>query len=339
MLAWELKAFDLDSLTLVERPAPEPGPGQVVVEIAAVSLNYRDLAIARGVYAPGQPLPLIPASDAAGRVVGVGEGVTRWGAGDRVIGCYMQSWDRGPSTADDRIHTLGSPLDGVLCRRRVFPEGFLVAAPEHLSDLECATLPIAALTAWCALMEAGGARPGETVLVQGSGGVSTFATQIAAAAGLRVIAVSRSAQKLATSAALGADALIDSTQTPRWGAAAFDALEGRGADIILDVGGEATLAQSLRAAAQNGRIVSIGYLGGLTPQLDLGLLITKNLSLRGITVGSRSSFEALLRFLARSGIRPLIDRVFAFEDAPAAFRRLADGGQHGKVCIDLQAAA
>jgi len=153
------------------------------VEIASVSLNYRDLAIARGIYAPSQKLPLIPASDALGRIVAVGPGVEHWRIGDRVIGCYMQSWDRGPSKHSDRANTLGSPLDGVLCERRVFSADFVVRAPERWTDSECATLPIAALTAWCSLFELADAKPGETVLVQGSGGVSTFATQFALATG------------------------------------------------------------------------------------------------------------------------------------------------------------
>lgn len=147
MRVWELRSFDLGRLALVDRPAPVCGPGEVLVDIAAVSLNFRDLAIAAGFYAPDQQLPMIPASDAVGRISAVGAGVTRWKPGDRVISCYMQSWDRGPSQPSDRRQTLGSPLDGVLCEQRVFPQGFVVAAPENLTDDACATLPIAALTA------------------------------------------------------------------------------------------------------------------------------------------------------------------------------------------------
>lgn len=336
MRAWELRSFDLKSLTLAQRPTPSPNPGEVLVDISAVTLNYRDLAIAQGAYAPGQTLPMVPASDATGTITAVGDGVTRWRIGDRVIGCYMQTWDRGRSKPTDRQNTLGSPLDGVLCEQRTFPQDFVVAAPPSLNDRECATLPIAALTAWCALFEQGAARPGETVLVQGSGGVSTFAVQIASAAGLRVIVVSRSAQKLDVSRALGASVLIDSTVNPKWANAVMELTDGAGADITLDVGGQATLSQSLRAAAQNGRIITIGYLGGMAPQLELGQLISKNLTLRGVTVGSRASFESLLKFLDRTGVKPLIDSVFSFEDAPSAFARLASGDQHGKVCIDLK---
>jgi NADPH:quinone reductase-like Zn-dependent oxidoreductase len=333
MRAWELRAFDVASLALADRPAPVPKASEVLVDIAAVTLNYRDLAIAAGTYAPTQRLPMIPASDAVGTISAIGAEVTKWKVGDRVIGCYMQTWERGPSQPSDRQNTLGSPLDGVLCEQRVFPQGSVVAAPAKLADDGCAALPIAALTAWCALFECGEARPGETVLVQGSGGVSTFAIQIAAAAGLRVIAVSRSAQKLEAARKLGASLLIDSTATSDWSGTVLDLTRQVGADVILDVGGQGTLRESLRSAAQNGRIVSIGFLGGTSPEINLGQVIAKNLTVRGVTVGSRTSFENLLRFLDQTGIQPVIDSVFSFEDAPLAFARLASGEQHGKVVI------
>lgn len=211
-----------------------------------------------------------------------------------------------------------------------------MSAPEGFTDEECAALPIAALTAWCALFERGEALPGETVLVQGSGGVSTFAIQIAAAAGLRVIAISRSAQKLEAARKLGASILIDSTATPDWSGAALDLTQQTGAHVILDVGGQDTIPHSLRAAAQNGRIVSIGFLGGGAPHVNLGQVITKNLTLRGVTVGSKASFENLLRFLDRTGIKPVIDSVFEFERTPEAFARLASGEHHGKICIKVK---
>ncbi len=333
MRAWELTAFDLGSLTCVERAPPSPGPGEVLVDIKMVTLNFRDLAIASGAYAPNQPLPLVPTSDAVGIVSAVGARVSGWKVGDRVIGCYMQAWDRGPSRPSDRENTLGSPLDGVLCEQRVFPQDFLLPAPAGLSDEGSAALPIAALTAWCGLFERGEAKPGETVLVQGSGGVSTFAIQIAAAAGLRVIAVSRSARKLEIARRLGASILIDSSAQPDWAGAALAATGDTGADLILDVGGQGTLRQSLRAAAQNGRVVAVGYLGGATPEIELGLLITRNLTLRGVTVGSKSNFEDLLKFLDRNPIQPVIDSIFPFEAAPQAFARLASGEHQGKVAI------
>ncbi|KIZ40393.1 MULTISPECIES: NAD(P)-dependent alcohol dehydrogenase [Rhodopseudomonas] len=339
MRVWELRAFDIASLALADRPPPAPGAGEVLVNIAAVTLNFRDLAIAAGLYAPSQRLPMIPASDAVGTVSAIGAGVTKWKVGDRVIGCYMQTWDRGPSRPSDRRNTLGSPLDGVLCEQRVFPQDAVVAAPASFTDDECAALPIAALTAWCALFEKGEARPGDTVLVQGSGGVSTFAIQIAAASGLQVIAVSRSAQKLETARKLGASILIDSTTTPDWSGAVLDLTQQKGADLILDVGGQSTIPRSLGAAAQNGRIVSIGYLGGATPEVNLGQMITKNLTVRGVTVGSRTSFEDLLRFLDQNGIHALIDSVFGFEDAPQAFARLASGEQQGKIAIRVRGRA
>jgi NADPH:quinone reductase-like Zn-dependent oxidoreductase len=338
MKAWELRAFAVESLALVDRPKPVPKADEVLVDIAAVSLNYRDLVIAAGTYAPTQRLPMIPASDAVGTVSAVGAEVTQWKPGDRVIGCYMQTWERGQSHPSDRQNTLGSPLDGVLCTQRVFPQGAIVAAPAGLSDAECATLPIAGLTAWCALFEAGGARPGDTILVQGSGGVSTFAIQIGAAEGLRVIAVSRSARKLEVAGKLGASVLVDSTATPDWGAAVLEQTRQVGADVILDVGGQSTLRQSLRSAAQNGRIVSIGFLGGTSSEIDVRQVIAKNLTLRGVTVGSRTSFGEFLRFLDQSRIRPVVDNVFDFEEAPQAFARLASGDHHGKIVVKVGSA-
>lgn len=336
MRAWELRSFALESLSLADRPDPFAGPGEVLVEIDAVALNYRDLAIAKGSYAPTQQLPMIPASDAAGRIVAVGPGATRWRVGQRVIGCYMQSWSRGLSERHDRANTLGSPLDGVLCERRVFPANFVVAAPDRLTDLECATLPVAALTAWCSVFELADARPGETVLVQGSGGVSTFAVQFARAAGMRVLAVSRSHAKAATISALGAETVFVTSDTPLWGKEVVKATNGRGADVVVDVGGDATFAQSIAACGQNGRIIAVGYLGGLSTKIELGQIISKNLVIRGMTVGSRASFEAMLGFIETTDFRPVIDSVFSFEEVPDAYARLASADQHGKICIDFR---
>ncbi len=336
MICWKIQSFGADGLVRSERPEPVAGAGEVLVEIASVSLNYRDLAIARGVYAPSQKLPLIPASDALGRIVAVGPDVEHWRVGDRVIGCYMQNWDRGPSTRFDRNHTLGSPLDGVLCERRVFPADFVVRAPERWTDFECSTLPIAALTAWCALFELADAKPGETVLVQGSGGVSTFAAQFALAAGLRVLAVSRSAAKAAVIRNLGVDDVILTQEKPQWGKEVVRATHGRGADVVLDVGGDATFAESVDACGQNARIIAVGFLGGLSTRVELGPVIFKNLTIRGITVGSRASFEAMLAFIETASFRPVIDNVYPFDAVPGAYARLASGDQPGKICIDIR---
>lgn len=336
MRTWELRSFGTGGLVLGARPDPVAGPGEVLVEIDAVALNYRDLAIARGTYAPAQPLPMVPASDAVGRIIAVGPGVARWQVGQRVIGCYMQSWSRGPSERLDRTNTLGSPLDGVLCERRAFPADFIVPAPTRLTDVECATLPVAALTAWCAIFDLAGGRPGERLLVQGSGGVSTFAVQFARAAGIRVVAVSRSAAKAAALRELGAETVVLSSETPQWSKEIVRATEGQGVDVVVDVGGDATFAQSLLACGQNGRVIAVGYLGGLSTKIELGPIISKNLMIRGITVGSRASFEAMLAFIATATIKPVIDAVFPFEAVPEAYARLASADQHGKICIDVR---
>ena len=336
MRCWELQSFGANGLVRSERSEPIAGAGEVLVEIASVSLNYRDLAIARGIYAPSQKLPLIPASDALGRIVAVGPGVEHWRIGDRVIGCYMQSWDRGPSKHSDRANTLGSPLDGVLCERRVFPADFVVRAPERWTDSECATLPIAALTAWCSLFELADAKPGEAVLVQGSGGVSTFATQFALATGVRVLAISRSAAKAAAIRSLGVDSVILTSEQPQWGKEVVRATHGRGADVILDVGGDATFSESVDACGQNARIIAVGFLGGLSTKVELGPVISKNLRIRGITVGSRASFEAMLAFIETASFRPVIDNTYSFDAVPEAYSRLASADQHGKICIDVR---
>lgn len=335
MRVWEVQSFDISGLAMADRPSPVPGPNEVLVDIEAVSLNFRDIAIVSGVYAPDQALPLIPASDAAGTISAVGPHVDDWQVGDRVIGSYMQDWQRGESRRSDTRFTLGSPLDGVLCEQRIFPKYAIVKAPNQLSCIECATLPIAALTAWCALFEKADGKAGQTVLVQGSGGVSTFAIYLATAAGMNVIALSRSAQKLERTKDLGAAHTVDISVHADWATEVFRLTDGVGVDIILDVAGQATIGQSVAAAAQNGRIVLIGFLGGVSATIDLGPLIVKNLTVKGITVGSRASFENMLRFIALSGIRPVIDDVFPFSEAPQAFARLASGEQQGKICITI----
>lgn len=336
MRCWELRSFGDDGLALADRPDPIPGAGEVLIEIDAVTLNYRDLSIARGIYAPSQTLPLIPASDAVGRVVAVGAGSQRWRVGDRVIACYMQTWDRGPSQTADRQNTLGSPLDGVLSKYRVFPEQFLVRAPDRMSDAECAALPIAALTAWCALFDLAVAKPGETVVVQGSGGVSTFAAQFALASGMRVLAISRSDAKANLIRKLGVDTVILTSRAPEWSKAILEATGGNGADIVIDVGGESTFAESLSAAGQNGRIIAVGFLGGASSKIELRHVIAKNLVIRGITVGSRESFEEMLSFINRTAIKPVIDKIYSFDEVPQAYLRLASADQHGKICINMK---
>ncbi|HEX4606998.1 MAG TPA: NAD(P)-dependent alcohol dehydrogenase [Urbifossiella sp.] len=325
--------FGLDHLAHETRPDPAPGPGQVLVRVRAASLNYRDLLVARGEYNPKLPLPRVLGSDGAGEVVAVGAGVTAWTPGDRVIGCFFQSWSDGPLTDAAARSALGADRDGVLAELVAFEEGGLVAVPGHLSFEEAATLPCAAVTAWHAL-RAAGIGTGSTVLAQGTGGVSVFALQLAKALGARVLLTTRSADKAVRAAELGADAVCVTADTPAWEKWAFEQTGRRGVDLVVEVGGAGTMERSLRAVRYGGHIGLIGVLSG-PGAFNPILAVMKGATVHGIFVGSRGHFEGLNAVLAAHQIRPVIDRVFPFADAPAAFRHLEGGVHVGKVVIAL----
>lgn len=334
MKAVEIReAWGLDHLVLTERPDPRPDPGQVLVRVRAVSLNYRDLLTVEGKYNPKQRLPLIPCSDGAGEVEAVGEGVSRVRAGDRVCGIFAQRWIAGAPDRERLRSTLGGPLDGMLAERVVLSEEGVVRVPEHLTDEEASTLPCAAVTAWNALATEGGVKAGDTVLVQGTGGVSVFALQLAKLLGARVIATSSSDEKLARARELGADEGINYREVADWGARARELTGGAGVDCVVEVGGAGTLQQSLRAVRMGGRICLIGNLAGTTAELPLTAIFMQRVRVQGILVGDRESFEAMNRAIAQHRLRPVIDRVFPFEDARAAFERMAAGGHFGKLCM------
>ena len=328
-------AFGLENLKLVDRPEPEPGPGQVAVAVSAVSLNYRDLLMVRGQYNPRQPLPLVPCSDAVGVVSAVGPGVRRFAVGDRVASCFFQAWDAGPVPRDRAAlrSTLGGPVSGTLAERILLTEGGAVHAPAGLSDEEVATLPCAAVTAYSALVRQGGLQPGDVVLVQGTGGVALFALAFAKMAGARVIITSSSDAKLARARALGADETINYRATPEWGKAARALTDGAGVDHVVELGGAGTLQQSLRAVRAGGHISLIGILAGGAAELDLTPVLMQNVRVQGVLVGSRADFEAMSRAIVQHGLRPVVDRTFALEDAPAAFEHLASAGHFGKICV------
>jgi NADPH:quinone reductase-like Zn-dependent oxidoreductase len=334
MRAWEIRAWG--DLALAERPDPVPGPGQAVVRLRTASLNFRDLLTLQGKYNPKQRLPLVPCSDGAGEVVAVGEGVTRVRPGDRVATVFAQRWISGRPTRERLRSTLGGPLDGTLAELAAFDAEGLVRVPDHLSDDEAATLPCAAVTAWSALVTQGGVTAGDTVLVQGTGGVSIFALQFARLLGARVIATSSSDAKLARARELGASEGINYREVPEWGARAKELAGvegGEGVDHVIEVGGAETLAQSLRAARFGGTISLIGNLTGTAAQVLLTQVFMQNIRLQGILVGHRESFEAMNRAIALHGLRPVIDRAFPFEEAPAAFAHLAAGGHFGKIVV------
>ena len=336
MKAYEVRgAFGLEHLGIAERPDPVAAAGQVVVRMAAASLNYRDLLMVQGRYNPRQSLPFVPLSDGVGRVTAVGPGVRRVKTGDRVAATFFQSWSSGEPTKESLRDALGGPLDGTLCEQMLLPESGVVRVPEHLSDDEAATLPCAALTAWTALFEDGGRRPGDTVLVQGTGGVSLFALQLAKMAGARVILTSSSAEKLERARGLGADELINYRETPDWGRRVVDLTGGVGVDQVIEVGGAGTIEQSLIAVRVGGCISVIGNLAGNDKDLSLVRILMRKIRLQGVLVGHRQSFEAMNRAIAQSRLRPVVDHVVPFDEAPSAFAALGEGKHFGKICIRI----
>ena len=326
--------WSMDNLTLTEGPKPEPGPGQVLLKMKAASLNYRDLVVPlRGYGKLTGNLPLIPLSDGVGEVVAAGEGVRRVAVGDRVCPGMIQSWISGPPTMERIISTLGGPLDGVMREYMALNEQGVVKTPEHLSDEEAAALPCAALTAWSAVVADGQVKAGDRVLVQGTGGVSLFALQFAKLLGAHVIVTSSSDDKLQRAIRLGADEGINYVSTPQWGKEVKRMAGPEGVDLIVEVGGQKTLPQSLRAIRTGGTICLIGVLSGLNMDLSLGPIVTRKLRLQGITVGNRDGMEAMMRAISQHALRPVIDRTFAFEKLRDALDYLALGTHYGKICI------
>jgi NADPH:quinone reductase-like Zn-dependent oxidoreductase len=334
MRALQAHDFSIDGLRLGQRPVPKARRGEILVRIKAASLNYRDLAILVQKYLPTLPLPYVPASDCAGEVVEAGEDVKRFKAGDRVIPIYTQGWHDGYPTLELRTQrTLGAPLEGVLQEYIAVPAEDAVAVPPHLSDQEAATLPIAALTAWSTLQE-GGIKAGDTVLVQGTGGVALFALQFARLMGARVIALSSSDEKLARAKQLGADIGINYKTTPDWAAPVKAATGGRGVDIVVETAG-ATLDKSLAALAFGGFVGIVGFVGGYNAQIPLRAVIGPMVRIQGIAVGSRARFEAMNRAIALHQLKPVIDSQFALEKAADAFRHLEQARHFGKIVVSI----
>jgi NADPH:quinone reductase-like Zn-dependent oxidoreductase len=333
MKVWQIEgSYGIDNLRLADAPEPVPGPGQIVVEMKAASLNYRDLLTVQG-YGGAYKLPLIPFSDGAGIVAAVGPGVSRVAMGDRVCPLFFQSWLDGPVTAESRNRPLGGPLPGVLQQKMLLDADGVSKFPEHLSFEEAATLPCAGLTAWRAVTIEAPAGQGDTVLVQGTGGVSIFALQFAHARGAKVVATSSSNEKLARAKALGADQTINYKETPDWGRAAREWTGGRGVDVVVEVGGENTLAQSFDAARVGGHVVVIGVLGGFTSPVLIPVVFGKNLHIHGISVGSRAQFDGMAAFMAKTKLKPVVDRTFDFDALPEALRLMQAGGHFGKIAV------
>jgi len=338
MKAWLLDDFGLRNLRAGEVETPTPQPGELLVKVGAVSLNFRDKAIVDGIYEPASvPKPLIPVSDAAGTVVAIGNGVTRFKVGDRVNSTLYSHWIDGAPRPDEPAYCLGMPLPGGLAEYMIIHEDSAVPAPASMSDEEASTLPIAALTAWYALTDVGNVEAGQTVLVQGTGGVSIFAAQIAIAHGARVIVTSSKDENLAkVKALLNSDKVegINYRTSPDWSAKVLELTGGLGADVTIDVAGGNGINQSVAATKVQGVIAQVGFLTGQTTALDLMPLIFRQTTIRGIAVAPRTSFERMNVFLNAHKIKPVIDRIYRFDEAVQAFEHLARG-PFGKVVIKI----
>jgi NADPH:quinone reductase-like Zn-dependent oxidoreductase len=335
MKAWVIADhFGIENLRIVERPEPQPGPGQVVVAVRAVSLNYRDLLVARGAYNPRMPLPRIPCSDGAGEVTAIGAGVSRVKVGDRVAGTFFQKWIAGGLTEAMARSTLGGDLDGMLAERVLLSEEGVVPFPEHLSFDEAATLPCAALTAWNALI-GGGLKAGDSVHVQGTGGVSIFALHFAKLMGAKVLITSSSDEKLARAKGLGADAGVNYRANPDWEKWCRSETGGIGVDHVVEVGGAGTLERSLKAVRTAGHVALIGVLSGAGGTINPLPILMRSICVRGIFVGSRAMFEAMNRAVAHGRLRPVIDKTFAFDQFPDALRHMERGAHFGKIVVKI----
>jgi NADPH:quinone reductase-like Zn-dependent oxidoreductase len=334
MRAWQIRTTDgIDGLKLTELDLPDPGPGEVRVRLRANSINYRDLSVVGDPAARGIALPRIPNSDGAGEVLAVGPGVTGFAPGDRVAGCFFQNWIDGPCTAEAMASAMGGEIDGVLAEEANLKADGLVKIPDHLSFAEAATLPCAAVTAWRALVPVGKLKAGDTVLLLGTGGVSIFALQFATLMGARVIVTSSSDEKLERARALGAWQTVNYRRTPDWEKTVLEMTGGRGVDLTVEVGGAGTLEKSIAATRIAGTIGFIGVLAG--GQVNPRPIMSKSLTVQGIYVGPRNLFQDMNRAIAAAGLRPVIDRSFAFEEAPEAYRAMKAAGHFGKLVIEI----
>lgn len=333
MKAYEVRQFGIENLALAERETPQPGAREVLVRFHAVSLNYRDLMFVRGAYNPKAKLPAVPFSDGAGEVVAMGRDVKRWKAGDRVSPIFTQTWVEGSLTIEKRRTTLGAgDLDGTLREFGAFDESALVEIPDHLSFEEAATLPCAAVTAWNALVVSGNVKAGDTVLTLGTGGVSIFALQFAKLHGARVILVSSNDAKIERARALGADETINYKTVADWDKEVVRLTGGTGVDHVIEVGGAGTMAKSLNAARIGGHVVVIGVLAG-AGNFDPRSILMKSVRMQGVLVGSRVMFEEMNRAIAGSRMRPVIDRVFGFEEVREALRLMESASHFGKIVV------
>jgi NADPH:quinone reductase-like Zn-dependent oxidoreductase len=328
-------AGSLDNIRIAERPEPKPGPGEVLVRLRAASLNFRDLVTVEGGYGARQKKQdLVLLSDGAGEIVELGHDVADWKVGDRVVGCFFPKWQAGPATERRVAASLGGSVDGVACEYRVFAQDAILRGPKHLNFVKSSTLPCAGLTAWAAVIGTGDIGPGASVLTQGTGGVSLFALQFARAAGAQVIATSSSAPKLEKLRTLGATHVINYAENPKWGERVLEYVPD-GVDLVVEIGGGTTIAQSFRAVRMGGTISIIGVVAGARYDLNLAVLIMKAARLHGISVGNRDQLAAMIAAMEQHAIRPVVDRTFPLTDLRAALEHLKSQRHVGKVCVEM----
>jgi len=337
MKVWEItERFGLENLRLTEAPEPMPGHGQVKLRMLAASINYRDLVVIEGNYGRAIKPPVVPMSDGVGEVVALGPGVKRLKLGDRVCPTFFPDWTCGKPR--DNVMQLdgarGASGNGTLCEFLVADERSTVKVPDYLSNEEAATLPCAGVTAWNALTYGTPTLPGDTVLVQGTGGVSVFALQFATMMGARVIVTSSSDEKLERARALGASDVVNYRSTPEWHQEVRRILP-EGVDRIVEVGGGDTVSRSIKCVRMGGVIAMIGVLSGARSAIDLPLIVMRFIRLEGITVGSTEHFEAMVKAMAHARIRPQIGAVLPFDQAPLAFEKIKAGGTFGKICVTM----
>jgi NADPH:quinone reductase-like Zn-dependent oxidoreductase len=333
MRVWQISSFGVDSLEFVERPNLQPGPGEVLIRIRAVSLNYRDVLVVKGLYNPKMKLPRIPCSDGAGEIVAVGPRVSKWKCGDKVAGIFMQNWLDGAPTPAKVKGALGGDIDGMLAEHVVLNEAGVVPIPAHLTADEAATLPCAAVTAWNALAAAN-LQPGSTVLVQGTGGVSVFALQFARLMGAHVLGISGSAEKLERAMALGLDAGLNYREKPEWDRWVLEQTGGEGVDLVVEVGGMGTLPRSLRALRMGGTIAQIGVLSEASEPLSLPVILHKQARIRGIYVGSRLDFEEMNKAITLATLRPVFE-TFPWSLTPQVLHRMEAATHFGKLVLTI----
>ena len=339
MRQYRFDAFGLNHLEVVDQEVATPGPGEVAIDVAALSLNYRDLLVVEGAYNPRLPLPATPVSDAAGTVAELGEGVDGLRVGQPVMTQFVSDWIDGPFERRYVESTLGLPRTGVAAERVVLPATAVLPTPASLDAAEAATLPIAALTAWSVLVTEGKLKPGQTILTLGTGGVSIFALQIAKAKGAKVIITSSSDEKLARARELGADHTINYAEQPRWDREVLNLTGGQGADVVVETAGIATMTASLKAVAAGGVVGVLGGVTGLSGEVNIAPLVMKRVHVAGILVDSRAAFAELSSFLDEHAIRPVIDRRFPFDELRAAFEHMKAGRHFGKIVVDVASAA